>query len=617
MHSATWWLSCVTCADFPLSSARSVSGYHLFITLVLSRLVVKTLAQYSPRSPLGVKNSASTADQALTFLCICGTATQRISMKRFRHNQLDRSKECIRLLRFGDQPPPSELDHFVLETYDIATAPHFVALSYTWGEPTPTYDIIINESLLSIGESLWVALRALRSFFRNDVVVPDKSQQCEDDAVTLPKDLLQENGYPLIWIDAICINQSHNLEKSHQVNMMGRIFKAAGCVISWLGEEADNSRSVMRAIRSTMQTNSCSVEAVESMHSFLRRPYWRRMWIIQEFILAEDVIILCGHEGAWWKDLVHFWYDVKFVQDAEGVHEFSKSFSTLSIFPEGLAALISARNDRELNVLMKIEHLSMHELMTTFSYGRCRDRRDRVYALLALIEPEAGIEPLRADYTISAEKLYYRVMGYARQLNYSWDWIRFRIELRGALCSSAWADTEAAKMHEVVSQIVEMKYSHRNPLEYTSAAEQQVCLIKGKMCLAKLLGQPVGGMLCDADWIYHDLIQHFQAFPRGEDPETWRQFDNMFLQWLEILPASDCSFSRNDSSGYELGSDVSREHPRTDPSLASLKMLDFLDECYTTEISASRVLDMSDKSLQDICGAWSFDFDDSNFKFTW
>lgn len=496
-------------------------------------------------------------------------------MNRFQHIPLDRSKECIRLLRFVDQPPSSEHDHFVLETYDIATAPRFVALSYTWGYHRPTFDIIVDGSLLSIRKNLWVALKALRTFFRNDVVVPDESHRREEEGVTLPRNLLQGNGYPLMWIDAICINQSDNLEKNHQVNMMGRIFTTAGCVISWLGEEDDNSQCVMKAFRASMNTRHCSVEVEQAMRRFVRRPYWYRMWIIQEFILAQNVVILCGHEGAWWKDLAHFWHDTKLVHGAEGVRELSFGLSTQSPSPTGLAAIIFARRSRGDNVFPRIGPLSVHKLMTTFSYGKCSDNRDRIYALLALIEPQAGVGPLSVDYTISAETLYYRVLGYTGHLDHRKNWTEFRMKLREALGSSAWVDTEAAKMHEVVSEILEMEYSHAYSFGFTFATDKRIIVTEGQKCLAKHLEQPVDGMFCGEYWTYDDLIQHFQAFPRGEDPETWRRFDSLLRRWLKILPTSgdlhsfdeesSCSF--DDLFDEKLGSDVSMEGPGTHTSL--------------------------------------------------
>ncbi|KAK7733769.1 protein phosphatase regulator [Diaporthe eres] len=505
-------------------------------------------------------------------------------METFQHTPLDRSKECIRLLRFVDRPPSSEQDHFVLETYDIATAPRFVALSYTWGYHKAKYDIIVNGSLLAISENLWVALKALRSFFRNDVVIPNKSGECEDERVALPRNLLQENGYPLMWIDAICIDQSDDLEKNHQVNMMGSIFTTAGCVISWLGEEADNSRCAMRAIRATTHTRHSSDEVKQAMDAFAWRAYWRRMWIIQEFILAQNVVILCGYEGAWWKDLVHFWHDTKVVHGAEGVHVYSMGCSA-GLYPRaGLDALIFAREFRGDSIFQQIEPLSLDELMTTFSYGRCRDRRDRIYALLALVEPQAGVEPLLADYTISAEKLYYRVLKYIRQLVQGENWTGFRKKLGKALGRSAWADTEAAKMHEVVSEIIEMECSHEVsipsfPIEHVS----RVAFTKGQKYLAKHLEQPVDSVLCEGDRTYHDLIRRFQAFPRGEDPDMWRRFDLLLRRWLEILPASDDLSSLNEESACslddlsddELGSDILMEDPKTD---LSLPWPEFLEE---------------------------------------
>lgn len=517
------------------------------------------------------------------------TTTQRIGLKRFQHDLLDHSKERIRLLRFVGRPPSSEHEHFDLETYDIASAPPFVALSYTWGYDMPTDDIIVNESFLSVRKNLRVALKALCNFFRNDVLVPDKSRQCEDEGVTFPKNLLQENGYPLMWIDAICINQTNISEKNHQVNMMGRIFTTAGCVISWLGEEANNSQCVMKAIRTSTYTRYCSIEVEQAMSAFLWRPYWRRMWIVQEFILAKNVFILCGHEGAWWKDLVHFWHDTKLVHCAEGVREFFKGYSAQSLPPKGLAALVFARRSRGDNIFAQIAPLSVHQLMAIFSYGKCSDRRDRIYALLALIEPKAGVEALLADYMIPAEKLYYRFLGYAGQLDCSRNTTWFRRELRKALGSSEWADSEVAKMHEAVSEIVEMESSRKKPFfDCTSATKQRALFTSVQRCLAKHLGKPVDSKFCEGDWTYDDLIRHFQAFPRCEDPGTWRRFDSLLLRWLEILPIINNSSSHDALSDWWLGFDISPERAWRNPC-DSPEFLEYLDARYISgEIVSSR-----------------------------
>lgn len=552
------------------------------------------MTQYSPRSPLEVECSASPADpdsHLSRYIMQQQNVTKMrpIDMSRFPYEPLDHSKECIRLLRFVDRPPSSEHDHFELETHDLASAPPFVALSYTWGYGMPTDDIVVNDSLLYIRENLWVALKTLRGFFWDDIIIPDKLRPREDKVVNLPQNLLQENGYPLMWIDAICINQFEIPEKNHQVNMMGKIFAAAGCVISWLGEEADNSQCVMQAIRTSTHTRYCSVEVEQAMNAFVWRSYWERMWIVQEFILAKNVFILCGDEGAWWKDLVHFWHDTKFVHCAEGVREFDKGFLAQSLPPEGLAALIFARRSRGDNIFAQIAPLSVHQLMATFSYGECSDRRDRIYALLALIEPKAGVEPLLADYMISAEKLYYRFLGYAGQLDDSRNTTWFRRELRKALGSSEWAETEVAKMHEAVSEIVEMDSSRKKPFrDCTFATKQRVLFTSVQKCLAKHLGKPVDSKFCEGYWTYDDLIRRFQAFPRCEDPITWRRFDSLLLRWLAILPIINNSSPRDALLDWELGFDISPERAWRDPC-DSPEFLEYLDARYISgEIVSSR-----------------------------
>ena len=40
-----------------------------------------------------------------------------------------------------------------------------------------------------------------------------------------------------IWIDALCINQNDDSEKVEQLKLMGNIYRFAGNIIMWLGED--------------------------------------------------------------------------------------------------------------------------------------------------------------------------------------------------------------------------------------------------------------------------------------------------------------------------------------------------------------------------------------------
>lgn len=118
----------------------------------------------------------------------------------------------IRLLtlRPGDTGVPLEAE---LETVFLDEGPIFDALSYCWGVPYPKYTINVSGHKFEATMSLKLCLYQLR---RKDA----------------PRRL---------WIDAICINQYDDEEKSYQVSNMAKIYAKAQQTIVWLGEEYENS----------------------------------------------------------------------------------------------------------------------------------------------------------------------------------------------------------------------------------------------------------------------------------------------------------------------------------------------------------------------------------------
>lgn len=110
----------------------------------------------------------------------------------------------------------------------------------------------------------------------------------------------------VLWVDAICINQSDEEEKAQQVTSMTRIFGLASRVIVWLGEEADHSTPAFQHLRKLAQqkqpatghqqdgetdlsddsthlsvnasNEACSKDACD-VFALLNRTYFRRMWV--------------------------------------------------------------------------------------------------------------------------------------------------------------------------------------------------------------------------------------------------------------------------------------------------------------------------------------------------
>ena len=123
-----------------------------------------------------------------------------------------------------------------------------------------------------------------------------------------------------VWVDALCINQQDVQEKSFEVKRMGDIYGKADRVVSYLGEESDQSGSIlefMDAIGEVMQQaevlapitlgflQNVQTDMAFSMARFLMRTYFSRIWIVQEIVLgAEKSVAICGTRRFSWNNLL-------------------------------------------------------------------------------------------------------------------------------------------------------------------------------------------------------------------------------------------------------------------------------------------------------------------------
>jgi hypothetical protein len=190
-----------------------------------------------------------------------------------------------------------------LKAVSLIEKPAYKALSYTWGAETPLREIVIDEKTFGVTVNLHAAL-------------------CH----------LQEDKPIHLWVDAICINQKDEHEKNKQVEQMGVIYKAATQVLAWLGPAADDSDIAMHVLENlggdALKAGVLNIhrdvhmklwqpdpqglltsirQPIEDLSkrtgpnlphaaikSLTQRNYWTRTWIVQEFSLAADLVIICG-----------------------------------------------------------------------------------------------------------------------------------------------------------------------------------------------------------------------------------------------------------------------------------------------------------------------------------
>jgi hypothetical protein len=174
--------------------------------------------------------------------------------------------------------------------------PNYIAISYTWGSKGRYDHIQLNGTRFPVRRNLWHFLNQMRSRQR----------------------------YSLFWIDAICIDQDDVEEQNHQVGMMREIYSGAQAVWVWLGTEDKimNSNMAMRYLetRQPLDANAhpkklCGPKKAAAMLELCERAYWKRIWIVQEIVLAREISILCGDRQVSWSKLQKLMEDLQSIMD--------------------------------------------------------------------------------------------------------------------------------------------------------------------------------------------------------------------------------------------------------------------------------------------------------------
>jgi hypothetical protein len=163
-------------------------------------------------------------------------------------------------LNFGHGDESVCLD---IQTYSIDDHPPYIALSYTWGDPNNTVPILCNGRVIAVTQNLKEALWQFREGRKR--LVRQRS------STTSRSQLLH------FWIDAICINQTDNKEKSSQVGLMTEIYQRARHVFVWLGPADKSSDLAIRCINSIgSMTEACGMESMENAFEAYHK-IWHKM----------------------------------------------------------------------------------------------------------------------------------------------------------------------------------------------------------------------------------------------------------------------------------------------------------------------------------------------------
>ena len=375
----------------------------------------------------------------------------------FKHEPLDTRRQQIRLVCITPASSGDikcQLRNAYLE--DDRT-PDYRAVSYEWGPSSPLRRIYIDGQPLKVRQNLYAFLETFRTrLFK------------------FQSNGLYEAETQWLWIDQICINQTVITERNHQVRLMSEIYSRAAYVYVWLGPCHSEVEAAMTVLKSGLRRyyedrttlsptkgprrhrisgaeeqghlNKNSYSEPESnslpaaaLRCFFLNTYWKRLWIVQEIMLARYIRIMCGETILSWEEL--------------------RRFCLSSASP----LLAQVRYCIPQQVMWLVEHAlsakkyTYTSLLATFSKSDCHDPKDKVYGLQGLVAPRSRVV---VNYAKSIQRVFLDAVG----LLYGREGQATEVEIGGGLEKIDYSDPAETMLQASSILHAQMEVSTRIPL---------------------------------------------------------------------------------------------------------------------------------------------------------
>jgi len=272
----------------------------------------------------------------------------------------------------------------------------YEAISYTWGSPNTTKQILCDGRTVLVTPNCEQALRHLRRRFR-----PRR-----------------------IWIDAVCINQQSVAEKNIQVPLMGDIYRRASRTIIWLGPDTKPELSgvLRRASRygayinkalgmlsgqpAELSYENCNIRdsrlhvpllnkaETERIANLVSSAWFGRIWTVQEFLLSDRNVFRIGKVEC---SSLHF---LRYFDIARGLisRPDVQNFTMRTELSE-FRAVLSLDSDDFPSF--------MERLVRLITLNNCTDPRDKVYGIMSYLKDVCPDFPLGdIDYGKPVSEVY-------------------------------------------------------------------------------------------------------------------------------------------------------------------------------------------------------------------
>jgi hypothetical protein len=372
----------------------------------------------------------------------------------FTYSTLPDPATHIRLIEVDSYSDRHQTTSLFVRTTTVATAPPYHAISYTWGD-------IANQ------EKIYVSHRDGDSVdIRDGATVKDGLMTVRQNCADVLRQLTHFATTKYYWIDAICINQADMVEKECQVAMMSETFGRAEVVLACIGMHHDDSEftasmlyqfdqylgdagyasialtaqarrypsiSNLKEMEICIRTCNSWIDSIDTqeferfykgLSELTRRPYFWRIWVLQELFVAQQIRILCGYDEFWLSTLLLWWRESKAYylgvypeHNAQLEHKFSECYlqgalwNSIHYFQEHGGSGLGTEFEEmlyERQSVLPIDSgfsrlpLSTRRLLNMCQNRVCQDPRDCIFGTLTIGSWTTRYDPITPDYTLSA-----------------------------------------------------------------------------------------------------------------------------------------------------------------------------------------------------------------------
>ncbi|KAK6069997.1 heterokaryon incompatibility protein [Seiridium cupressi] len=359
-----------------------------------------------------------------------------------------------------------------------------------------------------------------------------------------------------VWIDAICINQEDASERANQVKLMGRIFQRAHTVKIWLRDElsrrgpvpdtSSNSRwtlvqnhnasdhlryhvdmpivlsFIAQALRNLQgqPNNLVTLRPINDLQhrnmiyglpppsgvewsilrDFLSNPWFTRVWVVQEVVLARRAVAILGDWHVDWSALgqAASWYTAKGFALPRSLK--NPLYSDNDFLPVSDAAILWETQ------MIPTKRLPLLSLLKDFRLRHATQDIDKLYATLGLAEQSTLSHTnelhmlLQPNYGNSVETVYRDVA-------------RFLTIEHGSVLVLAHVDRTPTETPGWPSWVPDWRHVKRST-EIWNALEQEACQADNDEPLSMGIGQDensliLQGVKADAVRAYGDRLDNY------------------------------------------------------------------------------------------------------------